>query len=57
MLLASWLSLSSLSEFVGDSSIYSNLKFPVHFSMKQIDLPFFGYDTYPGIFGFDMVMA
>lgn len=57
MLLASWLSLSSLSEFVGDSSIYSNLKFPVHFSMKQIDLPFFGYDTYPGIFGFDVVMA
>ena len=46
-----------MSEFVGDSSIYSDLKFPVHFSMKQIDLPFFGYDTYPGNFGIGKVRA
>ncbi len=36
----------SLSEFAPDSSVYSDYKWPVHFSLKQVPLPFIGYDKY-----------
>ena len=39
----------SLSEFAPDSSVYSDYKWPVHFSLKQVPLPFIGYDKYSRI--------
>ena len=36
----------SLSEFAPDSSVYNDYKWPVHFSLKQVPLPFIGYDKY-----------
>lgn len=40
-----WLSVR-LSEFLPESTVYTDYKWPVHFSMKQVDFPIIGYDKY-----------
>ena len=38
--------LSRVSEFLPESSVYTDYKWPVHFSVKQMDLPLIGFDKY-----------
>jgi len=46
---------NSVSEFLPESSVYTDYKWPVHFSLKQMDIPLVGYDKFSrmSLFDFD----
>ena len=44
--------LPRVSEFLPESSVYTDYKWPVHFSVKQMDIPLIGFDKYACISSF-----